>query len=50
MSSVDESEPTSPIEGPPVNFAEVASGIYRSSFPKHGNFEYLELLGLKTIV
>jgi len=48
--SVEESEPSSPTAGPPANFAEVAPGIYRSSFPKLGNFEFLDTLGLKTIL
>ena len=48
--SAEESEPTSPTAGPPANFDEVVPGIYRSSFPKMGNFEFLGTLGLKTIL
>ncbi|MCJ1244401.1 hypothetical protein MMC30_001599 [Trapelia coarctata] len=48
--SIEESEPSSPTPGPPANFAEVAPGIYRSSFPNLGNFEFLKTLGLKTIL
>ncbi|MCJ1259433.1 hypothetical protein MMC24_007270 [Lignoscripta atroalba] len=50
MSSVGESEPPSPTSGPPANFDIVAPGIYRSSFPRIGNFEHLRSLGLKTIL
>ena len=50
MSSVEESEPPSPTSGPPANFDRVAPGIYRSSFPRPGNFEHLQSLGLKTIL
>lgn len=50
MSSIDGSEPPSPTLGPPTNFAQVVPGIYRSSFPKIGNFEFLGSLGLKTVV
>ena len=48
--SVEESEPASPTTGPPANFDEVVPGIYRSSFPKMRNFEFLGTLGLKTIL
>ena len=48
--SVDDSGPPSPTTGPVVNFAEVAPGIYRSSFPTMGNFEHLKSVGLKTIL
>ncbi|MCJ1283804.1 hypothetical protein MMC26_003135 [Xylographa opegraphella] len=47
---VEESEPSSPNAGPPANFHEVVPGIYRSSFPRLGNFEFLGTLGLKTIL
>ncbi|CAK7236018.1 tyrosine-protein phosphatase siw14 [Sporothrix eucalyptigena] len=36
--------------GAPVNFGFVMPGLYRSSYPKPENFEYLQQLGLKTIV
>ncbi|KAL8737490.1 MAG: hypothetical protein Q9181_001620 [Wetmoreana brouardii] len=48
--SVDDSGPPSPTSGPVINFGQVAPGIYRSSFPMHGNFEHLRSLGLKTIL
>ncbi|MCJ1467823.1 hypothetical protein MMC07_006448 [Pseudocyphellaria aurata] len=44
------SGPPSPTTGPVINFAQVAPGIYRSSFPTAGNFEHLQSLGLKTIL
>ena len=48
--SVEESEPSSPTAGPPANFDEVVPGIYRSSFPRLGSFEFLGTLRLKTIL
>ncbi|MCJ1323584.1 hypothetical protein MMC10_000245 [Thelotrema lepadinum] len=48
--TVDDSSPSSPKYGPPINFDEVAPGIYRSSFPKPSNFDHLAQLGLKTIL
>lgn len=48
--SVEDSGPPSPNSGPIINFAQVAAGIYRSSFPMAGNFEHLKSLGLKTIL
>ena len=50
MNSIEESEPPSPTAGPPINFGDVAPGIYRSSFPKVGNFEFMKTLGLRTIL
>jgi len=35
---------------PPLNFAMVVPGIYRSGFPNKKNFGFLEKLGIKTIV
>ncbi|KAI8443230.1 tyrosine phosphatase family-domain-containing protein [Phakopsora pachyrhizi] len=35
---------------PPSNFAVVAPGIFRSSFPRVENFEFLESLRLKTVL
>ena len=34
----------------PPNFAEVVPGIYRSSFPKGDHFDFLESLGLKSVL
>lgn len=48
--SVEDSGPPSPTSGPVINFAEVAPGIYRSSFPMNGNFDHLRSLRLKTIL
>lgn len=48
--SVEDSGPPSPNSGPIINFAQVAAGIYRSSFPMAGNFEHLKSLDLKTIL
>jgi hypothetical protein len=35
---------------PPENFSLVASGVYRSGFPKKKNFRFLETLKLKTVL
>jgi tyrosine-protein phosphatase SIW14 len=35
---------------PTENFAMVAKGIYRSSFPKRKNFSFLKKLGLKSVL
>jgi hypothetical protein len=35
---------------PPLNFAMVAPGVYRSGHPNKHNFPFLEKLGLKVIV
>lgn len=35
---------------PPINFALVAPGIYRSGHPNKKNFSFLRRLGLKTVV
>lgn len=35
---------------PPLNFAMVAPGVYRSGHPSAHNFDFLRKLGLKTIV
>lgn len=34
----------------PLNFAQVDSDLYRSSFPKPGNYRFLETLNLRTII
>lgn len=36
--------------GAPVNFGFVMPGLFRSSYPKPENYDFLEQLGLKTIV
>lgn len=35
---------------PPLNFAPVARGVYRSAFPHPRNFSFLATLGLRTVV
>lgn len=50
IETIEDSLPPSPQVGLPVNFAEVAPGIYRSSFPQSTNFEHLAELKLKTIL
>lgn len=35
---------------PPENFSLVASGVYRSGFPKKKNFRFMETLKLKTVL
>lgn len=42
--------PVAPLTGRPDNFGIVIPGIYRSSYPKGEDFEYIKSLGLKTIV
>ena len=48
--SVEDSGPPSPSSGPINNFAEVAPGIYRSSFPQAGNMAHVRSLGLRSIL
>eukprot|EP01063_Lacrimia_lanifica_P002811 TRINITY_DN11518_c0_g2_i1.p2 TRINITY_DN11518_c0_g2~~TRINITY_DN11518_c0_g2_i1.p2 ORF type:complete len:223 (+),score=76.91 TRINITY_DN11518_c0_g2_i1:206-874(+) len=35
---------------PPSTFATVEEGVYRSATPQHANLEYLDTLGLRTIL
>ncbi|KAH7198246.1 tyrosine phosphatase family-domain-containing protein [Fusarium flagelliforme] len=42
--------PSMSTDGRPFNFGVVIPGVYRSSFPKSHDFEYIKGLGLKTIV
>ncbi|SPJ75588.1 related to tyrosine-protein phosphatase SIW14 [Fusarium torulosum] len=44
------SELIAPLNGRPHNFGIVVPGVYRSSFPRSHDFEYIKGLGLKTIV
>ncbi|KAG9506672.1 hypothetical protein J7337_000206 [Fusarium musae] len=44
------SNSSAPFNGRPHNFGVVIPGVYRSSFPRSHDFEYLKGLGLKTIV
>ncbi|KAM0298737.1 hypothetical protein ACHAPM_008160 [Fusarium culmorum] len=44
------SEHVASLDGRPFNFGIVIPGVYRSSFPKSHDFDYIKGLGLKTIV
>lgn len=35
---------------PPLNFAMVDNGVFRSGFPDSANFSFLESLGLRSIM
>lgn len=35
---------------PPMNFAMVERGIYRSGFPETRNFRFLDSLGLRSVL
>lgn len=48
--SVEASGPPTPVNGPPQNYDIVAPSLYRSSFPRACNFEYLSSLALRTII
>ena len=39
-----------PLSGRPANFGVVTPGVYRSSYPKREDYDFLAGLGLKTIV
>jgi tyrosine-protein phosphatase SIW14 len=49
-SRVQSPEQVASFDGRPFNFGVVIPGVYRSSFPKSHDFEYIKGLGLKTIV
>lgn len=38
------------MEGRPINFGVVVPGVYRSSYPKADNYDFLKGLKLKTVV
>ncbi len=42
--------PAAPLEGRPLNFGVVIPGLYRSSYPKPHDYDYLKSLELKTVV
>lgn len=42
--------PPAPKEGRPVNFGLVVPGVYRSSYPKAEDYDFLKDLKLKTVV
>lgn len=48
--SAEASGPPSPQNGAPANFGTVEAGLYRSSFPRRSNVQFLEDLELRTIV
>jgi len=35
---------------PPLNFAQISPGVYRSGYPNRKNFEFLENLKLKSVM
>ncbi|KAK7753838.1 tyrosine-protein phosphatase siw14 [Diatrype stigma] len=43
-------QPITVSAGPPINFGEVAPGLYRSGYPQAANYSFLQTLHLKTIV
>jgi len=42
--------PTSHIVVPPLNFDVVAAGVYRSGHPNERNFDFMQRLGLRSIM
>ncbi len=46
----EEEEPLQRMLIPPLNFAMVAKGVYRSGYPNPKNFPFLKKLGLKSIL
>ncbi|KAK7413941.1 tyrosine-protein phosphatase siw14 [Neonectria punicea] len=50
LSSVASEHPVAPLNGRPLNFGVVVPGVYRSSYPKPSDFEYIKGLKLKTVV
>ncbi|KAL7926394.1 tyrosine phosphatase family domain-containing protein [Trichoderma austrokoningii] len=42
--------PLAPMEGRPINFGLVVPGVYRSSYPKADDYDFLKGLKLKTVV
>ncbi|ODA78087.1 hypothetical protein RJ55_06690 [Drechmeria coniospora] len=42
--------PAAPVVGRPVNFGVVVPGVYRSSYPKPDDYDFLRSLRLKTVV
>jgi tyrosine-protein phosphatase SIW14 len=46
----DEEEEVPNLLIPPLNFAMVAKGVYRSGYPNQKNFPFLKKLGLKSIL
>ncbi|KAH7133100.1 tyrosine phosphatase family-domain-containing protein [Dactylonectria estremocensis] len=50
FSSQGSKHPPAPLNGRPINFGIVIPGVYRSSYPKPSDFEYIKSLKLKTVV
>lgn len=50
FSSQGSEHPPAPLNGRPLNFGVVVPGLYRSSYPKPSDFEYIKSLKLKTVV
>jgi tyrosine-protein phosphatase SIW14 len=53
--TVDDDDVCDKIDGedlfiPPLNFAMVDNGIFRSGFPEPSNFSFLQTLGLRSIM
>lgn len=42
--------PTAPLEGRPLNFGVVVPGVFRSSYPKPHDYDYIKALNLKTVI
>ena len=49
-STTSSEDSIAPFSGRPHNFGVVVPGVYRSSYPKAGDFEYIKGLKLKTLV
>ncbi|KAI5456524.1 tyrosine phosphatase family-domain-containing protein [Mariannaea sp. PMI_226] len=50
ISSQSSEKSPAPSNGPPVNFGIIVPGVYRSSYPKPCDFDYIKNLKLKTVV
>lgn len=46
----EDSVPVLDVLVPPLNFAQVEAGIYRSGYPNKKNYEFLKKIKLKTII
>ncbi|KAJ0681607.1 putative protein-tyrosine-phosphatase [Helianthus annuus] len=49
ITKCDRNESVEPLV-PPVNFADVEDGVYRSGFPQPSNFAFLQTLHLRSII
>lgn len=50
LADQDEDRPYLPPVVPPINFALVVPGVYRSGHPNKKNYSFLRTLGLKGIM